>query len=135
ALRLGMAFANREIIQIFNKIKPPYNINQATQELVLDALDNIEMVNAWIKEVVNERELLAVALGKIEQVIRITPSDANFILVQLQEPRELYNFLVNDGIIVRDRSKVELCDGCLRVTVGTAEENSKLIRTIQQFYK
>jgi histidinol-phosphate aminotransferase len=135
ALRLGMAFASTEIIQVFNKIKPPYNINQATQELVMDALDNVEQVNAWIKETVQEREALNTALRKIERVTRITPSDANFILVQLPEPRELYNFLVNDGIIVRDRSKVELCEGCLRITVGTAAENKKLIETIQQFYK
>lgn len=135
ALRLGMAFASTEIIQVFNKIKPPYNINQATQELVLDALDNVAMVNDWIKETVQERERLNVALGNIVQVSRITPSDANFILVQLQEPRELYNFLVNDGVIVRDRSKVELCEGCLRITVGTAEENARLITLIQQFYK
>lgn len=134
ALRLGMAFSSREIIEVFNRIKPPYNINQATQELVLEALDNVAQVNAWIKETVDEREALAIALQQFPQVSRITTSDANFILVQLQEPRELYNFLVNDGIIVRDRSKVELCEGCLRITVGTPQENQKLIANIQQFY-
>ncbi|WP_164109139.1 MULTISPECIES: histidinol-phosphate transaminase [Sphingobacterium] len=134
ALRLGMAFASKEIIQVFNKIKPPYNINQATQDLVLKALENVDMVNNWIQQTVAERELLVAALSTIDQVVRITPSDANFILVNLMEPRELYNFLVNQGIIVRDRSKVELCDGCLRMTIGTSEENSKLIRAIRQFY-
>lgn len=134
ALRLGMAFSSREIIQVFNKIKPPYNINQATQELVLAALDNVGQVNAWIKETVEERDSLVSKLQEIPQVSRVTPSDANFILVQLQEPRELYNFMVNDGIIVRDRSMVELCEGCLRITVGTAQENQKLVANIQQFY-
>lgn len=134
ALRLGMAFASKEIIQIFNKIKPPYNINQATQDLVLKALENVDMVNNWIQQTVAEREFLVGELSRIEQVAHITPSDANFILVKLIEPRELYNFLVNQGIIVRDRSKVELCDGCLRMTIGTTEENSKLIQAIKQFY-
>lgn len=134
ALRLGMAFASKDIIAIFNKIKPPYNINQATQDLVLEALENVEQVNAWIKETVAEREKLVTALSTIEQVHHITPSDANFILVKLEEPRELYNFLVSRGIIVRDRSKVELCEGCLRITVGTGDENVKLIEAINQFY-
>lgn len=134
ALRLGMAFASTEIIAVFNKIKPPYNINQATQDLVLKALDNLEVVNGWIKETVVERDLLVAELIKIEQVISITPSDANFILAKLAEPRELYNFLVNQGIIVRDRSKVELCEGCLRITVGTPAENIKVLAAIKQFY-
>ena len=134
ALRLGMAFASKEIIHVFNKIKPPYNINQATQDLVLAALENVDQVNDWIKETVSEREKLVDALITIDQVQHITPSDANFILVKLVEPRELYNFLVNKGIIVRDRSKVELCEGCLRVTVGTSAENIKLIDAIKQFY-
>lgn len=133
-LRLGMAFASQEIIRVFNKIKPPYNINQATQDLVLEALDNVDIINGWIKATVVERESLVEALQRIEQVYAVTPSDANFILVKLAEPRELYNFLVNQGIIVRDRSKVELCDGCLRITVGTPDENSKLLAAIAQFY-
>ena len=134
ALRLGMAFSSKEIIAVFNKIKPPYNINQATQDLVLEALGNVEQVNTWIKDTVAEREKLVEALATIEQIHHITPSDANFILAKLVEPRELYNFLVNQGIIVRDRSKVELCEGCLRITVGTADENVKLIEAIKQFY-
>lgn len=135
ALRLGMAFASSEIIQVFNKIKPPYNINQATQDLVLQALNNVEQVNTWIKQTVDERELLIKELKGIDQVFNITPSDANFILVKLTEPKKLYNFLVDFGIIVRDRSRVELCEGCLRITIGTPEENQRIIQVIKQFYK
>lgn len=133
-LRLGMAFASQEIIQVFNKIKPPYNINQATQDIVLEALNNVEQVNDWIKAIVIERENLVNQLSTVEQIYSIVDSDANFILVKLAEPRELYNFLVSRGIIVRDRSKVELCEGCLRITVGTPEENGLLLAAIQQFY-
>jgi len=134
ALRLGMAFAGKEIITVFNKIKPPYNINQATQDVVLEALEGVDIVNEWIKEVVEEREKLSVSLQMLSQVDHVTPSDANFILVKLEEPRELYNFLVSNGIIVRDRSKVELCEGCLRLTVGTPKENRMLLEKIRAFY-
>ncbi|SMG22796.1 histidinol-phosphate transaminase [Sphingobacterium psychroaquaticum] len=134
ALRLGMAFASEEIITVFNKIKPPYNINQATQNIVLEALDNVDQVNSWIQEIVAEREKLSATLADIAQVAHITPSDANFILVKLEEPRALYNFLVSKGIIVRDRSKVELCEGCLRLTVGTPAENEELVSAVYTFY-
>jgi len=134
ALRLGMAFASTSIIEVFNKIKPPYNINQATQDIVLEALDNVEQVNTWIKAIVEERESLSQRLQALDQVEHITPSDANFILVKLEEPKALYNFLVSHGIIVRDRSKVELCEGCLRLTIGTAEENAAVLAAVYTFY-
>ncbi|WP_293913411.1 MULTISPECIES: histidinol-phosphate transaminase [unclassified Sphingobacterium] len=133
ALRLGMAFASKEIIEVFNKIKPPYNINQATQDIVLEALDQVDQVNAWIKETVSERELLVKELVKIGYVQYITPSDANFILVRMDDPRGLYTYLVKHGIIVRDRSKVELCEGCLRITVGTPDENKILLEKMTAF--
>ncbi|WP_437921001.1 histidinol-phosphate transaminase [Sphingobacterium sp. LRF_L2] len=134
ALRLGMAFASPDIIAVFNKIKPPYNINQATQEIVLEALQGVEQVNEWIKSIVVERDKLTQDLSLIAEVDYVTPSDANFILVKLEEPRALYTYLVEQGIIVRDRSKVELCEGCLRFTVGTPAENSRLLRAVQAFY-
>lgn len=134
ALRLGMAFASEEIIEVFNKIKPPYNINQATQDIVLDALERVEQVNEWIKQVVVEREKLSVSLKELPQIIHITPSDANFILVRLEKPRALYDFLVAKGIIVRDRSKITLCEGCLRLTIGTPEDNIALLESIREFY-
>ncbi|WP_293905298.1 MULTISPECIES: histidinol-phosphate transaminase [unclassified Sphingobacterium] len=135
ALRLGMAFASKEIIAVYNKIKPPYNINQATQDIVLEALDKVDQVNDWIKETVAEREKLVRELLELDYVQHITPSDANFILVKMEQPREVYDYLVQYGIIVRDRSKVELCEGCLRITVGTPAENQILLEKLNQINK
>ena len=133
ALRLGMAFASEEIIEVFNKIKPPYNINQATQELALAALDGVAQVNEWIKTTVAEREKLSETLRTFDFVTHVYPSDANFILVKTSDPRALYTYLVGESIIVRDRSKVELCAGCLRLTVGTPEENTALVAALGRF--
>ena len=132
-LRIGMAFASEEIIEIFNKVKPPYNINEASQALALQALQNVEQVNNWIKETVAEREKLKLELNTLESVLTIYPSDANFILVKTIQPKEIYQFMVNRGIIVRDRSKVELCEGCLRITIGTPHENELLIEAFKNF--
>ena len=130
-LRVGMAFASEEIIEVFNKVKPPYNINQASQQLALEALENIEQINNWIKQTVQEREKLSKALASLDFVQKIYPSDANFLLVKTADPGAIYQSLVNNGIIVRDRSKVELCEGCLRITVGTPEENGILLKSLQ----
>ena len=130
-LRVGMAFASEEIIEVFNKVKPPYNINQASQELALAALNEIEQINAWIKQTVDERERLAVSLASLDFVKKIYPSDANFLLVETNDPVYIYQSLVNNGIIVRNRSKVELCEGCLRITVGTPDENEILIKCLK----
>ncbi|HWZ14779.1 MAG TPA: histidinol-phosphate transaminase [Mucilaginibacter sp.] len=132
-LRIGMAFASEEIIEVMNKVKPPYNINEASQQLALQALANIDQVNAWIKETLIQRDNLVLQLKDFDFVLDIYPSDANFILVKTSDPRGIYNFLVEKGIIVRDRSKVKLCVGCLRITVGTPDENKKLIQTLQDF--
>lgn len=132
-LRIGMAFASEEIIEVMNKVKPPYNINEASQQLALQALQNIEQVNDWIKQTLVERDILVLNLKEFEFVLDIYPSDANFILVKTNNARAIYNFLVAKGIIVRDRSKVELCEGCLRITVGTPTENLLLIKTLQDY--
>ena len=132
-LRVGMAFASEEIIEVFNRVKPPYNINQASQKLALQALDNVEQVNQWIKETLLERDKLVLALKEFSFVLDIFPSDANFILVKTASPKAIYKFLVEKGIIVRDRSKVELCEGCLRITIGTPAENIQLINTLNLF--
>lgn len=132
-LRIGMAFASEEIIDVFNKVKPPYNINQASQQLALDALNNVEKVNGWIRETIQQREKLSAQLVLMPFVEKIYPSDANFILVKTTDARAIYEFLVQHGIIVRDRSKVILCEGCLRITIGTPEENTILSETLKKF--
>lgn len=132
-LRVGMAFASEEIIEVFNKVKPPYNMNEASQELALAALQNVDQVNNWIKETVTEREKLRAELGQMSSVLSIYPSDANFILVKTENPTEIYQFFVERGIIVRDRSKVALCEGCLRITIGTPQENTVLMEAFKNF--
>jgi histidinol-phosphate aminotransferase len=132
-LRVGMAFASEEIIEVMNKVKPPYNINDASQQLALKALQNVDQVNNWIKETLIQRDKLVLELKDYEFVIDIYPSDANFILVKTTDAKGIYNYLVQHGIIVRDRSKVTLCEGCLRITVGTPEENSILLKALKNY--
>lgn len=132
-LRIGMAFGSEEIIEIFNKVKPPYNINEASQELAFEALKRVDQVNNWIKETVAERSKLIDKLSQYALVKKIYPSDANFILVKTTNPTGIYSHLVSLGIIVRDRSKVELCDGCLRITIGTPKENIELLNALKSF--
>ena len=122
-LRVGMAFASEQIINIFNKVKPPYNINAASQKLAIEALGDVGRINSWIKQIVSERDRMAKALATLPYVITVFPSDSNFILVKTSNPKTIYDSLVSKGIIVRDRSKVQLCEGCIRITIGTAEEN------------
>jgi histidinol-phosphate aminotransferase len=133
ALRLGMNFASKEIIDILNKIKPPYNINQATQELALKALDNLEDVNAMIKETVKEREALVKELVQLPYVQKVYPSDANFVLAKMAQATAVYNYLKEKGIIVRNRSNVVLCEDCLRITVGTPQQDQQLIQIMKQY--
>src|ERR1700748_1213666 len=111
-LRVGMAFASEEIIEVMNKVKPPYNINEASQQLALQALQNVEQVNKWIKETLDQRDKLVLGLKDYDFVVDIYPSDANFILVKTTDANGIYDYLVDNGIIVRNRSKVELCEGC-----------------------
>lgn len=132
-LRLGMAFASEEIIEVFNKIKPPYNVNQATQTLALEALDKVYMVNNWIRDTVKERGNLSNILEELPFVDRVFPSDANFILVKTDNAAAIYDYLISKGVVVRDRSKVELCEGCLRITIGTIEENKELVSILKNY--
>lgn len=132
-LRVGMAFASEPIIDIFNSIKPPYNINSVSQKLALEALDNTDKINNWIKTIVEEREILITEISKLSFVLRVYPSEANFILIKVKDAIAAYNYLVSKEIIIRDRSKVELCEGCLRITIGTKEENKLLLNTLKQY--
>ncbi len=129
-LRLGMAFASKELISILNTVKPPYNINQATQELALKALKEVGQVNDMIKEIVQMRVALKAVLEKIPAIEKVYPSDANFLLVKMKNARKVYEFLLTEGIVVRDRSNVILCEDCLRITIGTEEENTQLVEAI-----
>ena len=132
-LRLGMAFAGQPLIDYMNKVKYPYNINSATQQLALEALGNISSVNNWTKTTVDQKEFLAAELLKLPITQTVYPSDANFILVRLTGAKKIYEYLSAKGIIVRDRSKIILCDDCLRITVGTPEENKQLIEALKQY--
>ena len=130
ALRVGMAFASAGIIDVMNKIKPPYNINEPSQELVSQALDEVEQVNEMIKIIVSERNRLAAALKQIPIVEEVFPSDANFLLVRIKEARKVYEYLLGKGIVVRDRSTTPGCADCLRITVGTPKENEILLSAL-----
>ena len=132
-LRIGMAFAGEPIINYLNKIKYPYNISSATQDLAIKALDNIGKVNDWIQETVSQREWLGQELMKFPITQEINTSDANFLLVKMEAAREVYQYLARVGIIVRDRSNIILCDDCLRITIGTASENQQLIDAINLY--
>ncbi|HZX73378.1 MAG TPA: histidinol-phosphate transaminase [Cyclobacteriaceae bacterium] len=131
-IRLGMCIANSKLISILDKIKPPYNINTMTQTVALDAIQKIIQKEAWVKEIVQERELLKEQLKKLNVTKQVFPSDANFLLVKVTDAKGIYNDLVKKGIIVRDRSNVILCDDCIRITVGTKDENRKLIEALEK---
>lgn len=133
AIRLGMAYASPEIIAVLNKIKYPYNINILTQEQALKALQNRTQTEEWIKLILAEREVLNTELQKIDYIRKIYPTDANFILIKVDDANRLYQYLVEQSIIVRNRTTVSLCEGCIRITVGTPEENRILIENMLSF--
>lgn len=132
-LRLGMAFGSLPLIEILNKIKPPYNISQPTQELVLKAIDQLDQINKWIKDTVRQRNALFKALQQISCVVKVFPSDANFLLVRVKDAEKTYQYLAQNGVIVRNRSQVSLCENCLRITIGTPSENDKLLQLLNAF--
>jgi histidinol-phosphate aminotransferase len=129
-LRVGLAFANAEIIDYFNKTKPPYNISEIAQNAILDALENAEKVEKTIDEIILEREKLIKNLRDLSIVTNIYPTDANFVLVETTDAEGIYKFLLDEKIVVRNRNNVELCEGCLRITIGTPEENENLVKSL-----
>lgn len=133
ALRIGLGFASEQIIKVMNKVKPPYNINQASQDLALKALEEVGMVNDMIREIVTQRGVLEAELAKLPIVQKIYPSDANFLLVRVTDAKGIYNYLLGKGVVVRDRSSVTLCEGCLRITIGTEAENKALLAYLQSY--
>lgn len=133
ALRLGMAFASNDIIQFFNKIKYPYNINILTQQQALIQLSKIDVLKGNVAYILNQKEFLTKKLGSISIVEKIYKSDANFLLVKVKNANDTYTYLAQKGIIVRNRNNVTLCGNCLRITIGLAHENEQLIVHLQTF--
>ena len=132
AIRLGMAFASPEIIAIFNKIKYPYNVNRLTQEEAMKVLKQPELIKAWVNTLLEERTRVMDEFVKLPCCVRVFPTDANFFLAKVYEATQIYNYLVSEGIIVRNRTNVALCNDCLRITIGTKEENDALLDALRK---
>ena len=133
AIRLGMAFASQEIISIFNKVKYPYNINLLTQQQALEALKDPFEVDKWVKILLEERSRMMGAFKLLPICEEVYPTDANFFLAKMNDAPKIYNYLVDKGIIVRNRHRVQLCMNCLRITIGTKTENGELIAALRQY--
>ncbi len=130
-IRLGMAFSSAKIIDVLNKIKYPYNLNILTQQKALELLAKKETVEKWVKLLIAEREKMAELLKDFPFVIKVYPSDANFLLIKMFDAKGIYDYLVEKGIIVRDRSKVHLCENSLRITIGSSKENGTLLSALK----
>jgi histidinol-phosphate aminotransferase len=133
AMRLGVSYASQEIIEIYNKVKYPYNINILTQRQALKVLDDIDNINRVTAEILDARNTLVAEMAMLDVVEKIYPSDANFVLVQVSNANAIYAYLRDSGVIVRNRSRVHLCGNCLRITVGNDEENQLLIEKLQEY--
>ena len=133
AIRLGMAFASKDIISIYNKVKYPYNVNLLTQQQALKALDDPFEVDKWVKMLLGERTRLMAAFRELPTCQKVYPTDANFFLARMTDAQKTYDYLVERGIIVRNRTRVELCQNCLRVTIGMRGENNELLAALRQF--
>ena len=132
-LRIGLTFACQEVIDLLNKVKPPYNISIINQKAALNALENELHYKSQLEEIIEERERIADLLDIFSFIKEIYPSEANFILVEVSDANDLFNYLRKDGIIIRNRSNVLQCEGCLRITIGTPEENDLLIKKLKQY--
>ena len=133
AIRLGMAFASKDIIGLFNKVKYPYNVNLLTQQQALEALKDPFEVDNWVKVLLQERTRMVDAFELLPICEKVYPTDANFFLAKMTDAPAIYNYLVDKGIIVRNRHRVQLCQNCLRITIGTKTENSDLIAALRKF--
>jgi histidinol-phosphate aminotransferase len=133
AIRLGMAFASKEIISIYNKVKYPYNVNQLTQEQALAMLKDPFEVDKWVKILMAERSRLMQAFMELPICEKIYKTDANFFLAKMTDANAIYNYLVDKGVIVRNRNKVQLCQNCLRITIGNRTENNELLSALRQY--
>jgi histidinol-phosphate aminotransferase len=132
-IRLGLALADSEIIRVLSHIKYPYNINILTQQTALDRLKEVAQKDEWISAIRSQREFLKQELSKLNLVKEILPSDSNFLMVKFDHPHEVFTYLTNRKIIVRDRSRVALCEGFLRITIGTEEETRNVIQALKEY--
>ena len=133
AIRLGMAFAAPEIIGLFNKVKYPYNINLLTQQQAKEMLHNLPKLQQWMLTIMTERKHLVPAVAELPLTRRVYPTDANFFLAEVSDADRIYHYLVEHGIVVRNRNRVALCQNCLRITVGTPQENCELLSALRQY--
>jgi histidinol-phosphate aminotransferase len=133
AIRLGMAFASPEIIALFNKVKYPYNVNQLTQQQALEALKDPFEVDKWVRMLIQERGRMMDAFRELPICKHVFPTEANFFLARMTDAPAIYNYLVDKGIIVRNRHRVQLCQNCLRITIGTRGENTELLSALRQY--
>ena len=133
AIRLGMAFANEEIIKLFNKVKYPYNVNLLTQKQAIEALQSKKDVEDWVRLLLQERSCMMSAFLDLPICEKVYPSDANFFLAKMTDAQAIYDYLVDKGIIVRNRSRISLCNDCLRITIGTKSENVELLAALRSF--
>lgn len=133
AIRLGMAFADKKIIDIFNKVKYPYNVNALTQKNAIEALAEPYEVDKWIKIILLERNRMIDAFKLLPSCEKVYPTDANFFLAKMHDAQTIYDYLKNNGIIVRNRTHVSLCDDCLRITIGSKTENNELLAALRQY--
>ena len=130
-IRMGMAFAQKNVIDIMNKVKYPYNVNILTQREALELLKDPYEVDKWVRTILLERSRMIDAIGLLPMCRKIHHSDANFLLVEVDDTQATYDYLVDKGIIVRNRNSVRLCEGCLRITIGTKTENQELLAALR----
>ena len=133
AIRLGMAFAQEPIIELFNKVKYPYNVNYLTQKRAIEVLDKRDEIDTWIKILLRERGQLIRAFGELPICKQVFHTNANFFLARMTDAQAIYDYLVERGIIVRNRTRIRLCKDCLRVTIGSREENRELLGALRQY--
>jgi histidinol-phosphate aminotransferase len=133
AIRLGMAFASKEIIAIYNKVKYPYNVNLLTQQQAIEMLKDPYEIDKYVRQLLQERNILMQSFSELRICEQIFPSDANFFLTRVTDAKHIYDYLVDKGIIVRNRSRIQLCQNCLRITIGTRTENNELLSALRQY--
>lgn len=133
AIRLGMAFASKEIIALMNKVKYPYNVNMLTQQQAMKVLDDRFDIERWVNMIIQERGRMVEAFGQLPICEKVYPTDANFFLARVTDAQAIYDYLVEQGIIVRNRTRVQLCNNCLRITIGSRNENNELLGALRQY--